>query len=118
MCANIWRILVKEPPPSKTAIHKRKFPARAFVRPGVSGWLYHVVVFCGQFGLWHVEVTTAAVPTAFASTNGLSALHEWQKLKSSRSCDRNTMCFGSDRRFPLCCNNLKQAKVQHYNYAQ
>ena len=95
----------------KSVIHNRKFPADTLC-PGILGWLCHTAVFCVHLGLWHVVVTTASVPISFASTIGLSALQVWQKLKSNRSCDRNTMCFGSVRRFPSTCNNLVQASTK------
>ena len=48
--------------------------------------------------------------TAFVSTSGLSALHEWQNWNRSKSCDRNTINFGSVQRFPSTCNELVQEK--------
>ena len=61
----------------------------------------------------HVVVTMVLDPTALDSTSGFSALQAWQKLKSSKSWDRNAMYLGSVRKFPSTCNNLAQAKVQH-----
>ena len=69
MWAKILKTLEEEPPPNNMAMQSRK--------------------------LVQVLVTTAFVPICFASTEGLSALQMWQKLKRSSSCDKNTMCFGS-----------------------
>ena len=93
MCRNICLTFEKEPPPSRVAIHMRKFPAEILV-PGIIGWLCHIVVFCGHFGLLHMVVTITFEPTSLVSTRGLSALHEWQKRNNNSSCDKNTMCFG------------------------
>ena len=69
MWAKILKTLEEEPPPNNMAMQSRK--------------------------LVQVLVTTAFVPICFASTEGLSALQMWQKLKRSSSCDKNRMCFGS-----------------------
>jgi hypothetical protein len=104
MCKNTCRAFDMELPASRTAIHKRKFPAEIFV-PGIMGWLCQVVIFLGHFGLLQMVVTTALVPTSLVSTRGLSVLQEWQKLNNNRSCDKNTMCFGSLRRLSFSIVN-------------
>ena len=94
MWAKILKTLEAEPPPNNMAMQSRKFPA-AIPQFGIFGWLCQVLTGFGHFGLVQVLVITAFVPICFASTEGLSALQMWQKLKRSNSCDKNTMCFGS-----------------------
>ena len=105
MCENIRKTFVAEPPASSTAMHSRKLPA-AIPEFGMFGWLCEVFTCFGHFGLWHVLVTTALVPICLASIEGLSVLQTWQKLKRRSSCDKNTMCFGSDLRLVPAVVNL------------
>ena len=98
MWAKTVNTLEADAPATKIAIQSRKLPAGNFV-PGIVGWLCHVVFGLGHLGFEQVLVTTASVPTSLTSTIGLSVLQLWQKPNNSRSCERNTICFGSVRRF-------------------
>jgi len=85
---------VKEPPAKRVAIHRRKLPAAVLV-PGKRGWLFQVLSF-PQPGLLQVVFITTSVPFCVVVTVGLiSDRQMWQNWNSSRSFDRNTMCFGS-----------------------
>ena len=106
MCRNICITLLGDAPASNMAKHNRKFPAAICV-PGMFGWLLHVRTCLLHAGLWQVVVTTAMVPSCCALTSGLSALQVWQKVKSKSSCERNTMCLGSARRFWLLSSTFK-----------
>ena len=114
MCENIRKTFVAEPPASSTAMHSRKLPA-AIPEFGMFGWLCQVVTYFGHFGLWQVLVTTALVPICLASIEGLSVLQTWQKLKRRSSCDKNTMCFGSDLRLVPAVVNLCLSKKSWKN---
>ena len=95
---NILNTLDADPPANKMAKQRRKLPAGNFV-PGRNGWLCHVSLGLGHLGFEHVVVTTAWVPTWYTSTCGLSCLQLQQKPNNRSNWVRNTMCFGSVRRF-------------------
>ena len=95
---NILKTLDADPPANKMAKQRRKLPAGKFV-PGRNGWLCHVSLGLGHLGFEHVVVTTAWVPTWYTSTCGLSCLQLRQKPNNRSNWVRNTMCFGSVRRF-------------------
>ena len=95
---NILNTLDADPPANKMAKQRRKLPAGNFV-PGRNGWLCHVSLGLGHLGFEHVVVTTAWVPTWYTSTCGLSCLQLRQKPNNRSNWVRNTMCFGSVRRF-------------------
>lgn len=115
MCEKIWNTLVAEPPANNIAMHNRKLPA-GIAEPGIIGWLCHVLTCFGHFGLEHVAVTTAFVPTCLVSNEGLSVLQTWQKLNSNNSWDKNTMCFGSVRRFLPAAVSLYVCKRENISY--
>lgn len=106
MWENICKTLLAEPPVTRMAINSKKLPA-GIPDPGMVGWLCHVFSFLHAE---HVVLTTASVPNSLASTMGLSALHTWQNVNSKNSWERNTMCFGSVRRFVFFRNNLQWEK--------
>ena len=56
------------------------------------------------------SVTIPLQPTAFVSTSGLSALHEWQNWNRNKSCDRNTINLGPVSRFPSTYKEVVQEK--------
>ena len=86
--------MVKEPPAKRVAIHRRKLPAAVLV-PGKRGWLFQVLSF-PELGLLQAVFITTSVPFFVAVTVGLiSDQQMWLNWNSSRSFDKNTMCFGS-----------------------
>ena len=94
ICWKICPTLVKEPPAKRVAIHRRKLPAAVLV-PGKIGWLFQMLSF-PQLGLLQAVFITTSVPFCVAPTVGLiSDRQMWQNWNSSRSFDKNTMCFGS-----------------------
>jgi hypothetical protein len=101
--------LVIDPPLSKIAKERRKFPA-GISKLGILGWLCQVKIFSLHIGLLHTVVTTTSVPTSRASTMGPSDLQEWQNLNSRSNCVQNTMYLGSVCRFPLVTGNLQKKK--------
>lgn len=104
---NTLNTLDADPPANKIARQRRKLPAGNFV-PGRNGWLCHVSFGLGHLGFEHVVVTTTWVPTWYTSTCGLSSLQLRQKPNNRSNWVRNTMCFGSVRRFVPFAEILQQ----------
>lgn len=95
MCLKICNTLLAEPPATRIAKLRNRFPAGIFVS-GKIGWLFQMN-FLAQFGLQHKAVTSAIVPICLVSRSGSGSLQKWQNLNRLSMCDRNTINFGSVR---------------------
>jgi hypothetical protein len=83
---------------TRTEKQNRKFIAGIFV-PVMIDWLFHVFSGDEQSGLKHFVVILTIVPRTLVSIKGFSDLQAGHMLNRSSSWDKNTMNFGSVRKF-------------------
>ncbi len=112
MCLKICITFEIAPPASNVAMLSSRLPAGIFV-PVIWGWLFQIFSFI-HLGLMQKLLTMTNVPHFLASTLGLSDLQKWQNLNNNKSWLRNTINFGSVRKFPSIASilRLKRWKLQ------
>ena len=97
ICWNAFTTLLADPPATRIAKQRSKFPAGVLVFV-ISGWLLQTLSLDGQVMLEQVVLTSTIVPTWRVVTKGPEVLHAGHIWNRSSSCERKTMYFGSDRK--------------------